>query len=664
MQLIPSQLLVDALDDFEVRKTVIEDLTLTPAGDEHSYSKWIMAFWLGSSVTRNFLFNSFRTDVEAIRPYLDWGYFCILTIDRHMSLLQKESTAYRVLHHIAIRFFLNFNEHFSSLQLAPKVIFYPLIYGFGDLTTISDGTPVDNQIVKSAKSLCLEMLSQLMSWAKTPPSISPVTTKPLFSQFSKSVFSLSTFKQNITRLLTSNCLPLHAFPIESFFYGSPVVSYKFLLPGHDGVLLEGVQLRHKEKNFDTTVLVLVGQVPIEHVYINQIQQNLPDFFNAEVILINHRNFSLHSSKRADRLQDIALDIISFAKHAVSPEKSLVLYGMCGGAGPMILAAERLMNQQIPFKIIIDRFAESYSSFLSYKTLKRRMGLQQQITHEVPCLPLFLWVLLDIAAYWLIVFALYCARTPNRFDVIVHQIPDADLLILQAKGPKTLQPPFFKILKPDSPKVLSELRPAYIDFVVHPDHDLRTTFKKQRDQKKLVLKTLKRDSLKLAYSATCFPFLESVFQRFSDFFDGCLQSISNEKLTLNCADNYSIQPIDIHGIPLTFLTTRNHTPISRFIYGFYSKPAMPSIDSIHLLNKAMEEALIQTLRSNHSDENSLDIQQFKSFLSVFLNGIKNNASLIGNLADRLAVAGKHNIVSIIQDLHHCVQQVHPHELQCT
>ncbi|CAM2949274.1 hypothetical protein [Legionella worsleiensis] len=655
MQLIAPALLVNALDHFELRELLIEDLTLAPAEDTNSYAKWIMAFWLGSSITRNALLASFNKETLAVCPYLDWGYFCVLTIDRHLSLLQKDSQAYRILHRISASFFLHFNEHYTCLQQAPKVLFYPLIHGVGALSVIPDCSVEEKKIVMSAKILCVELLSQLMRWTQITPFMNPVTSTPLFTPRPFSIkHNRFNLKQHITELLTSSCMPLHPFSPQSFEIervAMPTLSiYKFLLSGHDGVILEGLRIRQRQKHSDTTVLALVGQLQLEHGYIHQIQHTLPEFFNAEVVLINHRNFSLHASKRADTLGDIVLDVIAFAKHEVSRKKSLVLYGMCGGAGPMLFVAEHLMKHQIPFKIILDRFAESYSSFYDYKTINRRNHLVKQIRNEVSLCHFqhspFLWLLLDVMAYWFVLLALCIVRIPSRFDSIVQQIPECDLLILQAKGPKTLQSPLCK--SSDSRKCSSKLRAVFVDMMVHPEHELRNTVKDQRNQKKLVLKTLKRDALMLISCVTYDPGLECLFKRFRDFFDACLQCIANEKLTLTTSVE-TARPLDIHCLPLTFLGTRNHLPVSQFIYGFYAKPSMPSAHSINLLDSSVIESLIKRVEAHYCDKESEYSKQFSSFLNAFITRIKNNASFIGNLADRLAITSQHNLVCIIQEL---------------
>jgi hypothetical protein len=647
MSLTDPQQLVNALFHFEKRETLIRDLTLTPISGENRFHKLVMAFWLGSGVTRNPLLVDFCSDTKTILSYLDWGYYCILTINRHISLLQNEGSVYQALNHIMTVFFLYYNDHYSSLLKAPKVLFYPLIHGFNELPTTLMGNQQDSQILENTKKLCLGLLSELMLWQNSEQPPSPRSTQGLFCEFSEHVmwpsYFLSNARKAIIRSVTSASLPIHAFNIPIAWPPSLIDIYKFLLPGHDGMILEGTYLGRKDQNTDTVVLVLIAQLQAEHSYLSLFIHSLPELFHATVVLINHRNFSLHSSGRAENLNEISLDIESFAHHFMSRGKSLVLYGMCGSAGPMLLAAKRLLEANIPFKIIIDRFARNYRSFYDYKTVKRgRDWLNVSVKDPLKrsAYPQFMQAFLVciILNYWVRLLCLFLARIPSHFDTIINQIPETDLLILQAKGPK---------LSPDG-------KPAFEDMLIHPENELRNVVKTRRNQRKSQLDSLKNRCLELKLSLKYHPSLGLVFQQLSIFFDLGLQLISNEKLTGSEFLSQSHSNKDIHAIPFSLLSTRKSPPIDKFISGFFSKPSDPSIRHIRLLNSSLQEAIGRSFQLSHPETETDDLELFTQSLGSLFDEIAMHADYIANLADRLVMANMLNIADIVQTFHDMTQ----------
>ncbi|KTC99033.1 hypothetical protein Lgee_1299 [Legionella geestiana] len=660
MQLTANSLLLKALTDFNVREKLVAELSLTSEdlGDACFY-KWIMAFWLGSSVSRSLLLQAFRSEVLPVIPYLDLGYYCLLTIERHRSLLDSKSSASHVLYLVAARFLLYYNTHFSSLREAPKVFFYPLILAFDELSITSDSLPFEREMYKSAKTHCLGFLAQMMR-ATDRTELLPLPPQPFFVNFGKPVSYWARLRQQIVRAVASG--PLSTLPFsEGSEEMSSLLVYKFLLPAHDGVVLEGVHMRQRETHRDVTVLVLIGKVQTEHLQLSRVRYGLPEFFKAEVVFINHRNFSLHSSKRAESLNDIALDIVTFAKHTLSRGKSVVLYGMCAGAAPMILAAERLMQQKIPFKLIVDRFADRYTSFFDYKTIKRHGHLMEGYTNGL-IRPFYLHALFPLSvitflAYWFVLLAFFIGRVPSRFDTIINQIPVTDLLIFQARGPKTHRLVCFD--KPetgaDTPKMLSVVTPNVVDALIYPEHDLRHSAKARREANKFLLKSLKRYALTLSAFFEPHQITHAVFQRFAIFFDACLQCISNEKLTTPVVDDCRMQPYDIHTVGLPLLATRHNVPLSRFIHGFYSRPAHASVQTIKGLDAALQERVKAAFLASLPEKAPEVIHRFSAVFYVFFNTLENHADYIGNMADRLTFTGEQNIAVIIEELHAISQQ---------
>lgn len=645
MPLIAPESIAAALTHFDKREALIRELAFSPVDGEDSYYKWILAFWLGSSTTRSVLLCAFKDDALAISPYLDWGYYCALTITRHMSLLQKESPAHAAFHHILLQFFLHYNEHYSSLKQAPKVIFYPLIHAFHEWNPGMDTPCEDKKIFADTRDMCLELLTQLMRWERVKSGLVAVTTKPFLLDFSS-----WHIRQNVMRFITSRAQPVHSFN-EAHTEFLSFDMYKFLLPAQDGMILEGVRIRPKGKESNVVVLALFAQFQAEHNFINLFNGEISRLFNTDVVLINHRNFSLHSSKRAETMHDIALDIVSFVRYFADCGKSVVLYGHCAGAGAMLLASHHLMARHIPFKIIVDRFAARYTSFLEYKTIKRGSDwlrnnpdglLTEAYTQFLPRLVVMIYL-----SYLLSLFILYITQTPCRFDNIINRIPETDLLILQAKGPKVL------------PSESGEPKPRFEDMLIHPDNDLRRAVKTQRMQRKVLLKTLKENGVLLSGMVEFFPEMKLLFQQVTAFFDDCLQCVSNEKLTLPAISDDCQHPRDIHSIPLSFLDTRYHVSIGRFVSGFYSKSTVSSLQSMQLLDQSMKSRLQQAfLHHAPSSKERAFLGQFTAGLNTFFNLIHRHEAYLVSLADRLIRMGKHNIIPDIQGLHDLSQRVGP------
>ena len=152
---------------------------------------------------------------------------------------------------------------------------------------------------------------------------------------------------------------------------------KIILSAADGTILDGLYVGEKNETSKTLVLSLIGHFASEHTYLANNIYKFQDLFDSDMVFINHRNFSFRSNKLACHPMDLANDIVSFVKYF--KQRDIVLYGMCGGAAQMLLAAKILSEQNIRYKIIIDRFASRYIDFIDYKTQKRSWDVVSQVT---------------------------------------------------------------------------------------------------------------------------------------------------------------------------------------------------------------------------------------------------------------------------------------------
>ncbi|HEL8449298.1 TPA: hypothetical protein U0D73_002282, partial [Legionella pneumophila] len=87
--LVSNTILKAALSHFEDRSDLIKQLDLSSDNDKNSFYKWVLAFWLGSNITREKIIK--HPLYIKCEVFIDLGYSCILVLDKQMSLLKQNS---------------------------------------------------------------------------------------------------------------------------------------------------------------------------------------------------------------------------------------------------------------------------------------------------------------------------------------------------------------------------------------------------------------------------------------------------------------------------------------------------------------------------------------------------------------------------------------------
>ena len=311
-------------------------------------------------------------------------------------------------------------------------------------------------------------------------------------------------------------------------------SYDFqtlYLCSRDGTTVDGLWLKKKGVKKKSVVLALVGHFQSEHTYLSNSQQAFYKLFNTDIIFINPRNYSQHAGIKANGINDIVSDISAFSDFASQKYKHMILYGMCGGVPFMTMAAEQLELEKKSYKVIVDRFSDSYSNIYSARTINRNSKLYNQtdfikfkntlkkdfkILSYFPdfsfnlFLKLFSYGMLMTKESLMMVLGLQFSLAD-----ILKNIPFEKRLILQAK----------------SKKIIGEDTPHYTDRVVHPLDDMRHAFKARRHQKRIVLKNLSNVCLDVAVILPAETSIYLHMMKLSEIFRACLHTIDNEKLKI-------------------------------------------------------------------------------------------------------------------------------------
>jgi hypothetical protein len=403
---------------------------------------------------------------------------------------------------------------------------------------------------------------------------------------------------------------------------------KILLPARDGVILDGLYI-HKKDNLENRIfLSLIGTFPCEFSYISKNASSLYELFSNPILLMNHRNYSARSTHYTDSIEILAEDVLDFFDYFYRQKKQIVLYGMCGGSAQIIIAAKILADKKLPFKLIIDRFANTYLDFVSLKTQLRHFKFISYLSWQQKCFLLFI--------YFLATILLPIRNLNPHFNKLIQHVPKNDVLVLEAK----------------SKRIVGKREPLVSDLTIHPENNIRNTFRERRHQEKKILKkmvflSIEIDNLCVVSSSS--P-LATAFKKLSVYFLECIKLMDNEKLQVSHEVTSSDKPIDAHGYLLFDLTTRNRLPITPFLLGFI-RTTKSSCLSILKTMRPLSAEKIESLFKQQSilffeRENLLKISKL---LENFLEILNEHQEMIGYLADRLKHTGLGNMMSIFKEL---------------
>lgn len=617
--LVTPKILHKALKNLNARNVLIKELNAQFIREKNIY-KGVLSFWLGSNVILEQLESGFL-----YKDYLLAGYHCVLILDKHLSVLDPATTEFILLNQCLNKIMFYYNSHYLLLNQNPRELFTQFKSFFNKIDA--------NLIISKAKQDCHNLIDQVIE---------------LNGRLSQKFYEYSTpavnnnFNSNfINTIITASAKRL------PFFWGylgiKAYQNQKIFIHAKDGMILDGLLVNKPKPRSNTMVIALIGHFQVEHNYLARGVLDFCKMFNADVVFINHRNYALRSYYKANSLDDIAQDIVQFANYFLNKRKQIVLYGMCGGAAHMLLAAEILTKNKVQFKLILDRAFIKYTNFFDYKTLIRQYLLIpaqkaflifQFLNFIVMMSAIFLIGLLNVIAR----LPLMLTNTNINFGNKIHEIPENDILILQGKS-----------------KAQGNMRVSqYTDLIVHPRNDLRSVIKSKREQNKDILRKLRNDCTRIMCLYVDSFETQKIFLELADCFDECLQLISNEKLKLAQPGSTDSTVIDIHTHKLFQLTTRNELSMSRFLNGFFAKS--PKICDLALdeLKSITSDHILEALKMLHpNQESKMDIySEIANILEIFLTNIKKHENYICHMGNRLFATGLGNINLPLQGLLHC------------
>ncbi|ASQ44647.1 hypothetical protein [Legionella clemsonensis] len=614
------QILIKAQSSLAIKNYLINQLNSVSQSDKHRLFKYALAFILGSSLKINHLFNEKPTFKKS---YLHSFYNCFL-------LLEYEATSHastypnilEIIRRCQTSLLLHFNRRYRLLLESPENLLKYWREAVNQLEYFT-ADRIEKTILKKIADRCqIELSIELIKEDK-------IAIKT-FRSFGKASVSNYLHRMVIEAISQKSDAKL-IFPLHS----SSQYELKHIFVKNDnGIILDALHVSKIGVHSKTVVLMQFASMRPEEFYLFYNLENYYKLFNTDVVFIKNRNASSRSSQAALHSAEVAQDIIAFVNH-YKKQANIVLYGMCGGAPHMIVAAESLCKQKIPYKLIVDRFASSYSNFYQLHTVVRFLWFNTHFIKDRPDVgkpkkfqALAMFFLL-ITPLMLILSTLArplfkLSKETINYGNIVRSLPESDVLILQGKEKKEVDD-----------NALS------IDFAIPTINSLRYAVKDLRQLKKNTLFILQQKSLNLSlHFATDYFDLTIVFTRYADFFKTCLKLISNEKLTL---DPKPAQITDIHSQHLFALTTRHHLPVRQFVTGFFKPiPVTVNFDSIPIYETGLIINALPPSAITNTDEVTA-AEELSSFLQI----VNDNSTWLCRMADRVLATYEENIGKTIE-----------------
>lgn len=623
--------IISAVSNTHLRNELIKELDASPLSEPQTPYKLVLAFWLGSYQAYPRLIQEREFGVGMGNKFYTWlyaGNHLMLAFDKTLSILDRKSPAVKVIRKLQRNLVLCFNDDYELFRKEPETLFLKFKEIIDTHSCPWYFTPTDAQTIKKTKELCNHELSSIFTQAKQKATT--LATSRELTQISNAKSSFGTIVQHV---ITAS---FTLYPYACFRCVEPNYLYqKIFVKAHDGLLLDGLYLKKHASSSPTLVLILIGRGQPDSFGIVSLASTFLELFGHDICLIKHRNYSYVANKQASSIHQLAQDVVSFVDY-FRTNKQIVLYGHCGGAAHMILAANLLREQQIPFKLIVDRFAAKYSDVFDFKTqirsrdhlLKNPLAMHPTEYRLLKLYPLFLLL-------WFIFFCigrltLYQTKSNIDFAAIIRDLPPDDVLILQAK----------------SEKIAGQIERLNTDMLIHPANHLRTTIKDQRQEHKLILNTLKNHC---TYMSSCIEdaTLKNTLMEFASQFHRTLGLINDEKLKiLYPPDN----TCDIHDLPLSGLTTRNNLPMSAFVQGFFASPKRHFQKLLSTLEHCPEHLIIRTIKVQPTlGIKPAFIPAFAMHYAHFINELKTNAGYINYMANRLLNTGLGDLLKPLNEL---------------
>lgn len=599
-----------ALNNYDLRNQLIAELHDTSTNDSLRNYKFILAVWLGSNVT----IEKMRSEMlfAANKEYIFPGCFCAIALDKAISLNPAEELV-RCREYI----FDLLNFHYKLIETNGNKLYQIM------LRIVENVSSRHSKV----KKICIAEIKRAFEI------YNPLANQlPLEATKKVSNDKLTNPSVIINKIITGawRRYPFHNYP---FFFGAKKCdARKVFVTASDGVVIDATSVSKQVEYDDVVVLALIGHYAAEHICITRDSEDYAEFFGALVVFLNHRNYTLRSSKFAQSIDELADDIVCFAKFYHAQNKRIVLYGMCGGGAHMIEAAIKLQHLGIPFKIIIDRSASAYINFFDIKTTLLAHQYKEDNDYTIG--------LLGLLGNPFIRLFLLASHTNINFSKRLAMVDENDVLTLQGKDNKNSK---------------------HIDAYIHNDNATRTHFKDRRHAHRVVLKKL--IELSLSINSFYAKNIEEVseWQRLSELFILMLNLIDNEKITIASLDNND--PQDIHTLALfNLITTKNTLPIKNFVRGFFIKPCELDKDFSAFLAYS-NHIIHMTVTELYSKLNPEQTKKLSDLLETLLIEIRANHSYLTHMAQRVATS-TNQVLSVINQIvtGELFNQLHANNLQ--
>lgn len=613
------------LTDFSIRNQFINELTNSEKNDKSYINKLILAAWLGSNIAIYHIKHEIGL-VVTNRDFANIGYVCFSALEKSalqlstISSLEAQSAInniYLSLARILHRYISNyqivdlnrFDKASNVINASHQVMdfFQKLVADIAAATEAIYTSSEINHILTQARMVCINRIKTPLYFLDHPI----FNTKPLYrfpelnvqERLDKMLIKL------VTNLRCNRAIYSHYLMLRM---SEDYKITRVILPSEDGVLVDGLHIHKRGHSKKQIVLALVGHFESTHTYITKSLVKFCHLFG-DVIFINHRNYSDLSSTMARSIDDLAKDVVAFARF-YQGKKHIRLYGMCGGSVAMIPAALLLEKENIPYKLIIDRFFTHYTDSIHFKRAVMLSRIADITKQSISLLPL-------VAMVWVHLFLVmlsFFIRKNTDFGKLIKSIPDEKLLILQAK-----------------PSIKESTYPEYSDHFIHPDNNIRTAYKDIRKEKKLILKKLADECRYIAHCFHTYSSMRIIFINMTICFSAYLRIISDEKLAYQIESKKYGPVEDLHSLKLFELKPRSGVSMSRFVQGFFAA------DDINLKLKLMRlkpysaDEILNALKVSHESalEKKSSIEETAERLANLFNKIAKHVPMIDAMAKR-------------------------------
>lgn len=630
--LVSQPRLNSALENVLERNSLISELIDVPLQDENGAAARVLAIWLGDNAGLE------KTNGLAVLPcpisYLMAGYHYFLILDLLSTMsVESDHQLHLNINDIRQQCFEYFNQHHQLLISNPESLFdqfHRILMGNNVVGSNDKLSPIYRNRFEECRQLLIHAGD--FNYQREKNIRVSIGSKSRLINLNSENFSRQT-----TRLISCALFSYLYFESSSLTYFEDTVRVqKVFVPSDDKVILDALYIKNTLTPKKTLIIALIGHFQVEHYYIARAVHDFYKFFEEDMLFINHRNYAVRSANLAVNTRELSGDVVAFFNHYRNQYENIVLYGMCGGAATMILAAQTLTKKNVKYKLIVDRFFSQYNNCFDIKTVKRAWQVIAPIyrEHSLPLVrfmrstPGYVMLLIIFMIFAAILrLMLLLSRNDMHFGKIIASLPAEDVLILQVKGVKQADKSY----------------PLDTDLFVHPANDLRKAVKPRRHDIKEIFKHLRDNALIISQEceltqAQNIVKLRNLFFNIHLFFNASLQLINNEKLKGSFTDPVAK---DLHSSYLYWLSTRHQLSLSRFLHGFFESPTGKMDDSLSKFDKFCRDDFLSLLSGDdwpQAPAFDKSREMISDAMAAFFDGYKTHRRLIGYYGDRLYASG--------------------------